>query len=327
MGRGAAAAAWAIGAAARRASPASAAAPVLNCAGTVCTETFTYTGGVQSWLVPTGVTQVNFQVDGAAGGSEGTAGQPVGGLGGQVEGSLSTIPGNLYFIYVGGVGANANSTGTGTTAPVGGFNGGAAGGQLGSGEYGASGGGASDVRLGGTALSQRLLVAGGGGGSSTNDGNGGTGGGLVGGAGAGETVTDGTGGTQSTPGTAGAGGGASGTAGTSGAGGAGGGSYGGGGGGGYNGGGGGGFDSGTGTYGSGGGGSGFADPSVSSVSYSSGAQSSNGQVVITYVNDDFYLAGAPADITVAATSSAGAVVSYTPPVAEDPQNATPPSAS
>src|SRR3984957_14898834 len=93
------------------------------------------------------------------------------------------------------------------------------------------------------------------------------------------------------------------------------------------GGGGGGFGRGPGTDGAGGGGFGLSAPSVSSVSYSSGAQSSNGQVVITYVNDDFYLAGAPADITVAATSSAGAVVSYTPPVAEDPQNATPPSAS
>ena len=146
-------------------------------------------------------------------------------------------------------------------------------------------------------------------------------------AGAGEAATDGTGGTQTTPGAAGAGGGASGSAGTSGTGGAGGGSFGGGGGGGYFGGGGGGFDSGTTDYGSGGGGSGFAASSVSAVVFSAGAQTGNGQVVITWVNDDFYLAGAPTDITAAATSSAGAVVTYTAPVAEDPQNATPPTAT
>lgn len=299
----------------------------LNCAGTVCTDTFTYTGGVQTWVVPIGVIQANFDVAGAAGGSEGTAGQPVGGLGGQAEGILGVIPGDTYFVYVGGAGTNGNATGTGVTNPVGGFNGGAPGGQLGSGNFGASGGGASDIRLGGTALSFRLLVAGGGGGSSSNDGNGGAGGGLTGAAGAGEAATDGTGATQSAPGAAGAGGGASGTAGTSGTGGAGAASFGGGGGGGYFGGGGGGFDSSSTDYGSGGGGSGFAASSVSDVTYSSGAQTGNGQVVITWVNDDFYLAGAPADVTAAATSSAGAVVSYTPPVVEDPQNATPPAAT
>ena len=119
VGRAAAAAACVAGVVAVLPSSAFATAPVLNCAGTVCTDTFTYTGGVQTWVVPIGVTQANFDVDGAAGGAEGTSGQPVGGLGGQVEGTLGVIPGNTYFVYVGGVGTNGNATGTGSHEPRG----------------------------------------------------------------------------------------------------------------------------------------------------------------------------------------------------------------
>ncbi len=301
-------------------APAQAAAPTTDCAGTVCTVTYTYTGGLQSWSVPTGVTSANFDVFGAQGGSVTGTNQPVGGLGGETKGTLSVTPGDLYFVFVGGAGVSANSAGTSTTA-AGGYNGGGAGGGPTSGDSGASGGGASDVRYGGTTLGDRLLVAGGGGGAAStggSTGDGGAGGATTGGSGAGEAATDGTGGTQSAGGAAGNGGGASGTAGALGQGGNGGAVYSGGGGGGYYGGGGGGYDSTSGAYGPGGGGSSYAASTVSAAVLSSGVQSGNGKVIITYLDDDLSIGGVPSGVTATATSASGTVVTYTLPVALDP---------
>ena len=102
--------------------------------------TFSYTGAQQTFTVPSGVSTITIQAYGA----QGTDGRSPGGLGGDVVGDLTISAGNTLYVYVGGRA---------------GFNGGASG-HTG----GGSGGGASDVRSGGTAYTDRVIVAGGGGG-------------------------------------------------------------------------------------------------------------------------------------------------------------------
>ena len=160
---------------------------------------FTYTGGVQTFRVPAGVTSVTIETYGAQGGAGHS--NLVGGKGGYAKGNLSVTPGEVLSLYVGGQGGNANSySGIGVTVP-GGYNGGGIGGYDNSvpGAKGGGGGGASDVRnSGGT----RVIIAGGGGGSGYGS-IGGDGGGTNGG-----TAPDfngaigGTGGTQSSGGAA-----------------------------------------------------------------------------------------------------------------------------
>jgi len=131
---------------------------------------FSYTGAMQTFTVPTGVTQLTLDVKGAQGGGNATV---IGGLGGRVQSVLSVTPGQVYNIFVGGQG---DPTGTA------GYNGGGTGigGSLAT--PGSGGGGATDIRFGGIALANRILVAGGGGGATDNGGfaNGGNGGGLSG---------------------------------------------------------------------------------------------------------------------------------------------------
>jgi hypothetical protein len=153
------------------------------------TIVYTPTAAEQTFAVPAGVTSINVIAIGAAGGA-GAAQTGAGGAGGageQVSGTLAVTPLSTLFVEVGGVG----TAGSGTTAGIGGFNGGAAGG--GTRTAGGGGGGASDIRtisnLGGGTLSSRLIVAAGGGG-------GGGGGDCllgVGGAGGSSTTTAGTG--------------------------------------------------------------------------------------------------------------------------------------
>jgi hypothetical protein len=142
------------------------------------TLTFNYTGSVQTFVAPPGVTRIKFECWGAAGGLDGSAARPYGGY---CWGEYNIQNFNTFYIYVGGIGAS------GASGSGGGWNGGGN-----AGPYGSSGGGggASDIRLVGGAwndfnsLSARLIVAGGAGG----DGNGpvgGVGGGLVGGTGTG----------------------------------------------------------------------------------------------------------------------------------------------
>lgn len=130
----------------------------------VQTKHFNYTGGQQSWVVPNGVSSIQIESYGAAGGND-TAG---GGYGGSASGDLAVTPGETIYFNVGGQGSGCVS-GWG-----GGFNGGGNAGQ-----YGCSGGGggASDVRVGGIDLSHRVIVAGGGGGAGQN--RGGAGGGTT----------------------------------------------------------------------------------------------------------------------------------------------------
>lgn len=142
------------------------------------TQTFNFTGGIQTFTVPCGVDTVFIQTWGAQGGSGDPGGGPsnggTGGLGGYAEGWLLVTPSEVLNIFVGGQG----------TTPTGGFNGGGNAGAQNAG----GGGGASDVRQGGTAASNRVIVGGGGGGGGRGGceentgiggagGNGGSGGG------------------------------------------------------------------------------------------------------------------------------------------------------
>ncbi len=236
-------------------------------------ETFNYTGSLQTWVVPAGVTSVTIECYGAQGG-RGTQTTSTGGLGGYATGTLAVSAGQTLNIYVGGQGGYSSA---------GGWNGG---GGYGSGSYNSgSGGGASDVRVGGTALSNRVIVAGGGGGGGgQTNGNayGGTGGGTNGGGGYND-VSNCTPyytwfanyATQTGPGPST---GCSGAAGSSATGGtytSGGAHTGGGGGGGY-------YGGGSGGYGVGGGGGSGYIGGVSSGSMSNGVRSGNGQVIISW---------------------------------------------
>ncbi len=120
-------------------------------------DSLSYTGSVQKWVVPGCVTSVTMDVYGAQGSNglgPNTRSFPTatnggaGGLGGQAEGVLTVVPGDTLYVYVGGqTGWNGGGdTGTGF------------------GLEGGFGGGGSDVRYGGTALADRVIVAGGGGG-------------------------------------------------------------------------------------------------------------------------------------------------------------------
>lgn len=240
------------------------------------TVTFTYTGGAQSWIVPGCVYSVNIEALGAQGGSGESYG---GGYGGKATGTLAVVPGQVLNIYVGGAGANGDGAG-------GGFNGG---GTAGCCTAPGSGGGASDIRVGGTSLIDRAIVAGGGGGGGgwVGGGGGGAGGytgnngdnGQAGGGGGGDQVAGGGGGFGNSGGSSGSGG----ALGIGGAGG--GGSYGGGGGGGgyYGGGGGGGDNDACCLDGGGGGGGSSYTGGVSSGATMTGVNPGNGQIKITYL--------------------------------------------
>ena len=218
-------------------------------------ETFLYTGAAQNWTVPAGVSEATFDLYGAQGfGGEGAFAP---GLGGRAKAMIAVTPGDSIQVNVGGQG----EFGTG------GFNGGGA---------SLSGGGASDIRIGGTALTDRVLVAGGGGGAGSAvvvpfSAAGGGGGGEFGGpgrsggfgasvAGGGGTQSDG--GTASSPATSGDFGGGGGS-GDFGGGGGGGGWYGGGG-------------------GNGAGGGGGSGHGPAGTLFESGLRSGNGLVTVTY---------------------------------------------
>jgi hypothetical protein len=248
--------------------------------------TYSFTGASQSFTVPTGVTSITIEASAGQGGTGGNSNvdpDVSGGKGGRVRATVSVTPGETLTVFVGGQGAAYSTTAGG----AGGFNGGGNGDGLEFfGSFGGGGGGASDVRQGGTGLGDRLVVAGGGGGgaSGSDAGVGGIGGGLTGGDGGwpplGDSGLAGTGGTQSAGGAAGNSGGSGSTDGSSGNGGNGpsapASDGGGGGGGGYFGGGGGAELSG------GGGGSSFTIGTATSVTHSSGVQSGNGTVTITW---------------------------------------------
>lgn len=266
--------------------------------------TFDSTGGVQSFVVPAGITSIQVEMWGGQGGGyagfgvQGSTYHTRGGKGGYLACTLAVTPGETLSLYVGGGGAALTPGGSG------GFNGGGSPGNSPSGQGAYGGGGATDIRRGAT----KLLIAGGGGGSGPNIGNFTTATPAVpsGGNGGGGSGTAGTSATQGGPGggaTTGAGGsagtaggsGSAGAAGTSGQGGGGGagaagtGNGGGGGGGGlYGGGGGGGANAHPGTagvtYGGyGGGGSSYTAPSgVTGITQTQGLRIGAGRIVISY---------------------------------------------
>ncbi len=265
---------------------------------TTQSQMFNFTGGVQTFIVPAGITSLNIKAFGAEGGG-GSSSQPtgilgIGGLGGSAEGNLAVVPGSTIRIYVGGKGMDGDPSIDIST--LGGYNGGGLGGYDNSTfiANGGGGGGASDVRVGGTALINRVIVAAGGGGASGGKTlvavNGGDGGGSIGengDTGGGPTLgVGGTGGTQSNGGiadihTRGAGDGLLGVGGK--------GSFGfeafgsGGGGGGYYGGGGGTSkqDHGDGDGGGGGGGSSYLG-GVTGGATAQGVRAGNGQVILSW---------------------------------------------
>lgn len=252
------------------------------------TDTYDYTGDVQSWVVPAGVTSATFDLYGAEGGTAYDSSYGAAGLGGRATATLAVTPGETIEIRVGGQGGAS-----------GGYNGGGAPNTNGPG----GGGGATDIRQGGGALADRTLVAGGGGGSGACSGlggtksNGGAGGGLVGGdapnTGACFSAADaGLGGTQSSGGT---GGGSAGTLGQGGAAAPGGVYYRGGGGGGYYGGGGASYNQGA------GGGSGYGP---SGTTFETGVRSGNGAVTVTYLQ--------PLTLTAATSGNGSGSVTSTP---------------
>lgn len=234
------------------------------------TDTYTYTGAMQSWVVPAGVSEVTIEAWGAQGGGSYDCSnlyEDDGGLGGYAEGTLAVSPGQTLEIYVGG-----EPTDPGNITPrPGGYNGGGDGGT-----YGSGGGGASDVRVSGSSLADRVIVAGGGGGGNAGcpqHGAGGAGGGLVGADG-----TDGGGGwTPAGGGSQVAGGAAGASPGTAGALGLGGSNpaY-------HIAGGGGGYYGGGSAYASGGGGGSSYIGGVTAGSTTPGLRSGNGEVRITY---------------------------------------------
>lgn len=195
-------------------------APTADAADPV-TETFSYTGGAQTFVVPEGVAVLTIEVFGAQGGAgagqaNGTAATADGGLGGRSLVTFAVTPGDVLQVNVGGRG------GDGTDAPSPGspgFNGGGAGAaatESGTSAGGGGGGGASDVRVGAYTLAERIVVGAGGGGAYGNGTlcssgcttgrqafAGGSGGGATGADGAG--LAPGTGGTQASGGTIGGG--------------------------------------------------------------------------------------------------------------------------
>lgn len=176
--------------------PATAGAQVwcrLEKTGTIGETTFSYTGSVQTYNVPTGATSLTLEVWGAQGGIYSIGG----GKGGYSVGTLSlenlnTLSG--LYVYVGGQGGGSSSAG--------GWNGGGK-----SNSYGSAGGGGTDIATHNSNWNttdhyySRIIVAGGGGGEGYSSTVGGDGGGLSGDNGGNGTATGGEGASQTTGGT------------------------------------------------------------------------------------------------------------------------------
>jgi hypothetical protein len=265
---------------------------------------FEYTGAVQTYVVPPGVSSIQVEAWGAEGGGSQNCSSTIeadGGLGGYAVGQLSVTVGETIYIYVG----EHPETTLGGDSP-GGFNGGGTAGQ-----YGGPGGGASDVRQGGSTLADRVIVAGGGGGGNTgcpDHGTGGAGGGLIGNDGlnlSGGYAPGGGGGI----GSGGAAGASPGTAGSLGVGGSGGSLY-------HIAGGGGGYYGGGGAYAAGGGGGSSYLGGVDDGETTAGVRSGHGEVVITVLCTALSLTVSDYDLcigqylTLEAASETGGITSW-----------------
>jgi hypothetical protein len=116
-------------------------------ASEAATQNYT-AGSTTDFVVPDGVTSIDVTVVGGKG-ADGTGSEYIGtgGFGATVTATIDVTPGETLRIVVGSNGADGGANGGGSGASSGGY-----------------GGGATDVRQGGTTLSDRVLVAGGGGG-------------------------------------------------------------------------------------------------------------------------------------------------------------------
>jgi hypothetical protein len=234
------------------------------------TQTFAFTGSPATFVVPSSVTSITVEAWGASGGRNGPN-SANGGLGAYAKSTYTVVPGESLTIRVGGQGANGvgsiaggsfvSRTSGNVLLVVAGGGGGA------SYTGGATGGNGTTTQSSGAG--GYSSVSGGGGGLSDNGGGGGTG------AGGGGWNNAGTSNNWATGGAAGGGNGGNGGYSNPGGFGGGGGSYhGGGGGGGYSGGSGGSYSIG------GGGGASFTNGSNSVMT--SGVQSGNGQIILTW---------------------------------------------
>lgn len=268
------------------------------------TQTFNFTGGWQTFTVPSGVTSLFAVLNGA-----GSSGQ----RGGKCEGAFAVTAGQIIYIACGEAG-NAGGTGSSGTQAGGGtaFGHGGAGGAGLNGHGGTGGGGCSEIRIGSTTGVVKA-VAGGAGGDSGDGVAGGPGGGTTGGHGgngdaSGSFHYGGAGGTNSAGGIGGTSprtgiGGGAGASTAPGLGGTGGdtngfnGVGGGGGGGGYKAGGGGtGSSTGFQTGGGGGGGASYVTPLSSPISSQGTGSTGNGSVTIQY-NDPNAPPATPTSVT------------------------------
>ncbi|MBO4646156.1 MAG: hypothetical protein J5642_06535, partial [Bacteroidales bacterium] len=140
-------------------------------------QDFNYTGAVQTYNIPSGAQSLTLEVWGAQGGTYSSS--YVGGKGGYSVGTIPTAGLSSVYVYVGGQPAyGAPGNGSNIT---GGYNGGGQGHQTywsSTYTYAQAGGGATDIRVNGNTLYDRVIVAGGGSGS-TNGTNGWAGGGTT----------------------------------------------------------------------------------------------------------------------------------------------------
>lgn len=109
-------------------------------------QTFTFTGAPQTYTVPDRVTYLDIDARGAQGRGYLYPSSVVGGAGARVLTRLAVTPGQVLNLFVGGQATGWNGGGD---SPY----------------QGGCGGGATDIRIGGTALTDRVVVAGGGGGA------------------------------------------------------------------------------------------------------------------------------------------------------------------
>jgi hypothetical protein len=125
-------------------------------------SSFTCSNGVQTVTVPANANYMYVDMTGASSGSAST-GTP--GYGARVQSTFPVTPGTTLNIFVGCRGTSCVSATLATTGYLsGGYNGGGSGYGRSGDPGGTGGGGASDIRIGGTSLNDRVIVAGGGGG-------------------------------------------------------------------------------------------------------------------------------------------------------------------
>lgn len=131
---------------------------------------FRYTASIQSWVVPSGITTIYFDVQGAQGGNKTTA--VVGGLGGRVRGKMNVTPGTTLYITVGGQ-PTSNVAVYGGAAGAGGTN------VSNTGTNALAGGGLSAIASGSTLTQGNAYIIAGGGGGASRVQSGGAGGGTA----------------------------------------------------------------------------------------------------------------------------------------------------